>query len=53
MQFKRAIKKIALISPKTPLQRENPEIYNMFQRNRDRIKTLACAPIEFIDHWLL
>lgn len=48
MQIKRAIKKLALISPKTPLKRENPEIYNMFQRNRDRLKPWLAPPLNLL-----
>jgi radical SAM superfamily enzyme YgiQ (UPF0313 family) len=48
MQIKRTIKKIALISPKTPLQRENPEIYNMFQRNKERLKPWLAPPLNLL-----
>ncbi len=42
--MRKNINKIALISPKTPLQKENPEIYNMFQRNKDRLKPWLAPP---------
>ncbi len=48
MQPKRTIKKIALINPKTPLQRENPEIYDMFQRNKERLKPWLAPPLNLL-----
>jgi radical SAM superfamily enzyme YgiQ (UPF0313 family) len=48
MQVKRTLKKIALISPKTPLQRENPEIFRMFQRNKDRLKPWLAPPLNLL-----
>lgn len=44
----RKINKIALISPKTPLERENPEIYNMFQRNKERLKPWLAPPLNLL-----
>jgi len=46
--MKRTIKKILLISPKTPLQRENPEIYSMFQRNKERLKPWLAPPLNLL-----
>jgi radical SAM superfamily enzyme YgiQ (UPF0313 family) len=46
--MKKDIKKIALISPKTPLQQENPLIYNMFIRNRERLKPWLAPPLNLL-----
>jgi radical SAM superfamily enzyme YgiQ (UPF0313 family) len=46
--MRKKINRIALINPKTPLQRENPEIYNMFQRNKDRLKPWLAPPLNLL-----
>jgi radical SAM superfamily enzyme YgiQ (UPF0313 family) len=46
--MKRTLKKIALINPKTPLQQENPRIFDMFQRNRDRLKPWLAPPLNLL-----
>ncbi len=42
------IKKIALISPKRSLYEENPSIYEMFERNRDRLKPWLAPPLNLL-----
>jgi radical SAM superfamily enzyme YgiQ (UPF0313 family) len=42
------IRKIALINPKTPLQHENPRIFEMFQRNRERLKPWLAPPLNLL-----
>ena len=42
------VKKIALINPKTPLQKENPRIFEMFQRNRERLKPWLAPPLNLL-----
>lgn len=44
----RKIRKIALINPKTPLQQENPGIFEMFQRNRERLKPWLAPPLNLL-----
>ncbi len=46
--MRKKIRRIGLISPKTPLQKENPEIYNMFQRNKERLKPWLAPPLNLL-----
>ena len=42
------IKKIALINPKRPLQKDNIKIYEMFERNRERLKLWYAPPLSLL-----
>ena len=42
------IKKIALINPKRSLQNENPKVYEMFDRNRERLKPWLAPPLNLL-----
>jgi radical SAM superfamily enzyme YgiQ (UPF0313 family) len=44
----RKIKKIILISPKKPLQKENPKIYEMFERNKEQLKPWLAPPLNLL-----
>ena len=46
--MQKIVKKIALINPKTPLQKDNPRIFEMFQRNRERLKPWLAPPLNLL-----
>jgi radical SAM superfamily enzyme YgiQ (UPF0313 family) len=42
------IKKIALINPKRPLQKDNLKTYEMFERNKERLKLWFAPPLSLL-----
>ena len=46
--MKRQLKRIALISPKKPLREQNPQIYKMFERNKNNLKPWYMSPLSLL-----
>jgi radical SAM superfamily enzyme YgiQ (UPF0313 family) len=42
------VRKIALINPKRPLQKDNFRIYDLFERNKDRLKHWFAPPLSLL-----
>jgi radical SAM superfamily enzyme YgiQ (UPF0313 family) len=42
------LRKIALINPKRPLQKDNFRIYDLFKRNKDRLKLWFAPPLSLL-----